>query len=260
MQKHFAKNISNIISRDDEVLGLAAAGSWITDELDEYSDLDLILVTKEKINSKEKMMQYTVKFGKLLAAFTGEHVGEPRLLICLYEDPLIHVDIKFLIPEEFRNRVEDPVILFEREGLLSKTINEYPSAWPQPDPQWIEDRFWVWVHYMAVKIARGELLETLSSLDFLRVHVLSPLMHLNNKQNNRGLRKAETRLSVDQSEHLKRTIATYDAGSILTAVHAAIDSYLALRKEIFNGTLRSDAETKSREYLNEVKKRFSLSL
>ena len=34
--------------------------------------------------------------GGLLAAFTGEHVGEPRLLICLYGPPLAHVNLKFV--------------------------------------------------------------------------------------------------------------------------------------------------------------------
>ncbi|NRS94850.1 hypothetical protein DFH40_002566 [Clostridium beijerinckii] len=34
--------------------------------------------------------------GTLLSAFTGEHVGEPRLLICLCEPELLHVDLKFV--------------------------------------------------------------------------------------------------------------------------------------------------------------------
>ena len=34
--------------------------------------------------------------GHLLHAFTGEHVGEPRLLICLYGPELLHVDLKFM--------------------------------------------------------------------------------------------------------------------------------------------------------------------
>jgi hypothetical protein len=31
----------------------------------------------------------------LLVGFTGEHVGEPRVLICLYGPPVLHVDLKF---------------------------------------------------------------------------------------------------------------------------------------------------------------------
>ena len=30
------------------------------------------------------------------ATFTGEHVGESRVLICLYGPPLLHVDLKFV--------------------------------------------------------------------------------------------------------------------------------------------------------------------
>jgi hypothetical protein len=52
--------------------------------------------------------------GNLLAAFTGEHVGEPRLLICLFADPLMHVDLKFISLGQLSSRVEDPVILWER--------------------------------------------------------------------------------------------------------------------------------------------------
>src|SRR5687767_11602554 len=97
IQQTFASNIVSIIKNDPFIIGLAAAGSWITNELDEYSDLDLVLITKSKISDdKEKMIGYARRFGNLISAFTGEHVGEPRVLICLYDEPLLHVDIKFL--------------------------------------------------------------------------------------------------------------------------------------------------------------------
>ena len=70
------------------MIGLAIGGSWLTNEIDQFSDLDLILVTKDKIsNEPSKMHEYANRFGKVLSAFTGEHVGEPRLLICLYDEP-----------------------------------------------------------------------------------------------------------------------------------------------------------------------------
>lgn len=62
IQKEFACKVVEIVKKDSTVIGLAAAGSWATDELDEFSDLDLILVTKEKI-------------GDFISGFTGEHVG-----------------------------------------------------------------------------------------------------------------------------------------------------------------------------------------
>ena len=55
IQKEFAGKVVEIVKTDHNVIGLAAAGSWITGELDEYSDLDLILITKNKIaDNKEK--------------------------------------------------------------------------------------------------------------------------------------------------------------------------------------------------------------
>lgn len=65
--------------------------------MDEFSDLDLVLVPKEKVsNDKPEMPDYAKRFGPFLSGFTGEHVGEPRVLICLYGEPLLHVDVKFV--------------------------------------------------------------------------------------------------------------------------------------------------------------------
>ena len=64
MQKEFANKIVEIIKKDTSVIGLAAAGSWITNEMDEYSDLDLVLVTTKRVSdSKEKMLHYANQFG-----------------------------------------------------------------------------------------------------------------------------------------------------------------------------------------------------
>ncbi|HRO71821.1 MAG TPA: nucleotidyltransferase domain-containing protein, partial [Chitinophagaceae bacterium] len=105
IQKQFADKITRILKDDPSVMGLAAAGSWMTNELDEYSDLDLVLVTKHRVSGDTNLMlSYAERFGKLLAGFTGEHVGEPRVLICLYDNPLLHVDIKFLVPDELDQR------------------------------------------------------------------------------------------------------------------------------------------------------------
>ena len=160
IQKEFAKNAVEVLKNDDSVIGITAGGSWLTDELDEYSDLDLILVTKDKVaGNKEKMISYAGKMGNLLNAFTGEHVGDPRVLICLYDNPLLHVDIKFLTPEEFHKRVEDPFILHDTEDQLKNIIEKTEAKFPTPGFQWMEDRFWTWVHYDLVKIGRGEYFE-----------------------------------------------------------------------------------------------------
>jgi hypothetical protein len=256
LQKDFADKVVSLVEKDTTVIGLAAAGSWITNELDEYSDIDLVLITKKKIGGdKEKMMDYARSLGDFISGFTGEHVGEPRLLVCLYDNPLLHVDIKFLTLPEFYSRVENPVVLFERDGQLTKIIQSTKAEWPQPDFQWIEDRMWTWIHYIAGKAARGEYFECLDGLGFIRANVLAPLSQLKSKTLPRGLRKVETKLSLPDLENLKITVAQYNRASILKALDNTISIYKSLRKKLFPDTiqLQSVAEKRSVEYFRKIK-------
>jgi len=256
IQHDFAYRVAELVKKDDTVIGLAAGGSWISNEIDEYSDLDLILITEIKIaGDKEKMMGYARRFGDLISGFTGEHVGEPRVLICLYDNPLLHVDIKFLTLPEFYDRVEDPVVLFERNNQLSEIINSTNAVWPQPDFQWIEDRFWTWVHYACLKIGRGELMEAFDFLSFLRMTVLSPLLQVKNNKQARGLRRVETALSLSDLENLKITIAQYNKASVIKALDNSISIYKSLRRKLYPDAvqLQSKAEKKSLEYMKKIK-------
>ncbi len=256
MQKDFADKVVELIKTDPNVIGLAAAGSWITNELDEYSDLDLILITKKQIaGDKEKMLEYAHSFGEFISGFTGEHVDEPRVLICLYDDPLLHVDIKFLTLPEFYERIENPVILFERDNQLTAVINSTKAEWPAVDFQWIEDRIWTWVHYIASKTARGEYFECLDGLGFIRAKVLAPLLQVKSKTVVRGLRKVEKKLNLPDLEDLKITVAQYNRASILKALDNMISVYRMLRRKLFTDTieLQAKAEKKSIEYLKKVK-------
>ncbi|WP_220700156.1 nucleotidyltransferase domain-containing protein [Sphingobacterium puteale] len=117
------KNVVQVLKRDRNIIGLAVAGSWLTSQIDKWSDLDLVIVTKEDLNAdSSRMVEYASLFGNLLSALPGEHVGEKRLLICLYDAPLLHVNIKFVTLEEFCIRIEDPIILLDTDNILQKVI------------------------------------------------------------------------------------------------------------------------------------------
>lgn len=257
-QKEFAERVTEIVRNNGSVIGLAVAGSWLTSELDEFSDLDLILVTKDKVSGdKEKMLAYASKFGQLLTGFTGEHVGEPRLLICLYDNPLLHVDIKFLTLPEFASCVETPVVLHDTDRQLENTINTTTAKYPYPDHQWIEDRFWIWVHYATVKIGRGEYFEALDFLGFLRMVVLGPLLHIKNGNLPKGVRKVETQLTHADLEQLCSTVAVHQHDSIITALKNAIVLYQALRTSLFEKDIQLHVHTEERvlAYLETIKAR-----
>lgn len=256
IQKEFAERVVEIVKSDPSVIGLAVAGSWLTNELDEFSDLDLILVTEKKISGdKVRMLAFAQKPGNLISAFTGEHVGEPRLLICLYDKPLLHVDIKFVTREEFGQRIETPAVIFDREGQLEQIINTTEANFPYPDFQWIEDRFWTWVHYALLKIGRGEYFEALDFFGSIRMMVLGPLLHIKNGNLPKGVRKVETKLAGSDLEQLKGTLASYNRQSLLEALENSITLYQNLKKQLFNRDIKPQtvAEEKVMEFLQEIK-------
>ncbi len=254
-QEQFAYNVVDVVRDNDNVVGLAVAGSWITSEIDEFSDLDLILITREKIsNDKSKMLDYARQFGQLLSAFTGEHVGEPRVLICLYDEPLLHVDIKFLVVDELRERIEDPVILLDKGGELKNIVDDSLPEFPYPDYQWIEDRFWTWVHYSLLKIGRGEYVEAFDFLGFLRMVVFGPLLHIRNGNLPRGVRKLESGLVKEDLEQLEKTLPSYSRGALLESLKYSVALYRRLRNELFASEVivRSGAEERVMQYFQLV--------
>lgn len=238
IQKVFANNVADILKDDQTIIGLAAAGSWLTDEIDEWSDLDLVIVTRDNLNADQtKMLEYASRFGSLLSAFTGEHVGEKRLLICLYDEPLLHVDLKFVTLNEFEERIENPIILLDSGDSLQTIINTTKAVFPMPDYQWFENRFWPWVHYCLLKIGRGEYLEALECMGFLRRIVFGPLLHIKNNNLPRGVRKVETTLGVADFKSLVGTVSLNDKESLLISVQNAVELYRSLRRDLFKDNI-----------------------
>jgi len=243
------------LREEPALLGLAAAGSFVDGRMDAWSDLDLVAVTDPAawpaiLGDRKRI---AARLGPLLAAFTGEHVGEPRLLVCLYGPPLVHVDLKFVEPSALAQRVEDPVVLWDRSGAVRAGLDAGTASYPKPDLQWIEDRFWIWVHYTAAKIGRGELLESCDALAILRSKVLGPLALQLAGARPAGVRRIET-LAPRFAAALRATVATCDAADCVRALRAAIAVYREFREAEGLPRLRRnpDAEREALAYFEEV--------
>ena len=144
-------------------------------------------------------------------------------------------------------------MLWEREGRLSAALATERAAYPAPDLQWIEDRIWAWVHYLAGKIARGELFETLDGLGYVRARVLGPLaLQLEGAQPN-GVRRIES-AAPGYVDALRATVADHDAASCARALRATVALYRELRERGASATLtrRSEAEAESLLFLDQI--------
>ena len=215
--------------------------------MDEHSDLDLVIAVDAP--SFDEVMQerrrIAAGLGTLLAAFTGEHVGEPRVLICLYDNPLLHVDLKFVNVEQMGHSVDRPAVLWERSGEMSAALKRSFAGYPEPDAAWIEERFWTWVHYGVSKVKRGELYEALDLISFLRARVLGPLILAKAGGKPAGVRRIEA-VSPGWADELRKTVAAYEPQSCLRAIASCAAIYRMLRSETWTV---SPAESAALRYL-----------
>lgn len=223
------------------LVGIAASGSYATGTMDAFSDLDLTVVVEEEAYAEIMASRREIagSLGHLLTCFTGEHVGEPRLLLCLYGTPLLHVDFVFSTLRDLGRRFDEPAVLWDRDGRVGQALAETPVRGSETDPQWYEDRFWVWVHKAAGKIARGELFEALEYLAFLRKRVLGPMI-----SGTGGMRFLEARPLAGE---LAATVGAHDASACLAALRATVALYRKLREPSVE--VRGEAERAVSEYL-----------
>ncbi|XOV77678.1 MAG: nucleotidyltransferase domain-containing protein [Aestuariibacter sp.] len=243
--------IIDSFSSDQRIVGIGASGSFASDSMDKYSDLDLVIAVRQEcfdevMNDRFNLVE---KIPGKVAAFTGEHVGEPRLVISLYAPDCIHVDFKFVVLADAAIRVDENKVLWERDGLLSSVLRSSDYQYPQPDGQWIEDRFWIWLHYGATKIARGEYFEATEFLSFLRTTVLSPMALRQAAMTPSGVRKLEARLP-DFAQRLKDTVVPPERNRLIQAYQLSISLYLELRQDE-SIHINSEAEKLTTNYFRE---------
>lgn len=241
---------------DKRILGLAIGGSWKTGEIDQFSDLDFVIVIDDDSKSEITDQRFMIaeSLGSLVNVFTGEHVGEPRLLICLYDDPPIHVDLVFKTTTEFHHRVENPVILWERENALSSIITTSKSEYPSHSLQWMEDRFWTWVHYCSLKLGRGEIFEFIDGITFMRSKVIGPLLLQKYGRNPSGVRRIEFVVSEEENSALAKTVPAYNSLDCYNSLLELIKLYTSLREVHQDNSfiLRKSAEEASMKFLDTI--------
>lgn len=136
------------------------------------SDFELILVSDADglPGLKNEAGRIAERMGRLLVSFRDQNAR-----ICLYEEPLIGLRLRFVSAMELEEESAGEV-LWERDGSLSRMRAAPAKDFPSLDLQWMEDRFWVWVHSAALKLSRGELFGSLEILGLLHSRILGPLL------------------------------------------------------------------------------------
>lgn len=237
------------VAADTRFEALLVAGSVAAGQADAWSDLDLVVVCTREAwpGVLDARHGFAATCGPLLAAFTGEHVGEPRLLICLYGPPLVHVDFKFVTVQALAERVDELRVLVDKTGVAWRVLSDSRARYPAPDLDWIEARFWTWIHYGATKIGRGETLEACEMLGFLRWRVLGPLALQSVGATPNGVRRIEN-AAPSWAARLGSTYVAAQPRATALALREAASIYRELR----GAWQATAAEAESLCYLEEV--------
>ena len=131
-------------------------------------------------------------------------------------------------------------------------------AWPHPDRQWIEDRFWVWVHYGAAKLGRGELFECIDMLAAVRAMVFGPLIAQSRGRRAAGVRRIE-QMAPDLVPALAGTVGDHTPQGCAAALRASVGLYRQLRADAPGLVRRTHAETAVMDYLAQIEARLPSS-
>lgn len=218
-----------------DVVAMAVAGSFAEGIADELSDVDLRLYAPEAAVDRtvRAIPALAASCGRVIALFTGEHVGAPALTIVLYDD-LVHVDFDVLSSNGVaeHNRGLPALVLWERDGVSARLPGEDPSD-VERELRWIEERMWTWCWYIQSKILRGELYEALDGLQYVRDQVLFRLLAFGRGARPAGARRVEAALGDRESVFSNTIPRAHEAAAVLSALRAEIDLYLDLSSPLF---------------------------
>jgi streptomycin adenylyltransferase len=194
-------------------IGLAMTGSLTKGTADHYSDLDFEVVIPSETSlaeAKSWVIECVSSAGQLLASFPATHLGLPNLLIFFLqvESQIVKVDVHLFPIDEFRT-LPQSVILFDPENQFAGSPLRGESEASQrmftSDFADLYQRFSGWTWYTYTKLARGEYLETVDSLNVMRSQALLPCLQFIEHLPFEGYRRLETRLSERSLLALRQT-------------------------------------------------------
>lgn len=262
-EKHtrFLTPFLDSIEQDNRIIGVAAIGSLGFGDIDEYSDLDLIVVCEEahRDDLKKNADAFAKQFGPLLSCYRGDHVGEPRLLVCFFGEPLLHVDFTFMTLDEFAvDRVQVPAILLDRDGKIETACSQVEVDFRKPNRQDIETKFWVWIFNATNKLARGDLFSALSYLGRIRKSALVPIIQENAGVTPRGFRTLQT----DAPKWFERLTQTHPKEFSQQKVARGLREVIEIYRDIRTGgnssniIFNTEAEKAACDFLESIQKSF----
>jgi hypothetical protein len=216
-----------------EVNLIVAEGSLAAGTLDAYSDLDLAIQVKATSESlhlvEERLVSVVADSGRLVARFAATHLHLPNLHVFLFDlcGEIVKVDVKIAAPWDPID-ISHVLLLYGDSAAAAVPESRGSGSF---DFYLAEQRFIGWTWYTYTKLARGEVLEAISSLAVIRDQVLVPCLQVLYGLPHEGYRRLEWRLDGQDIAALRGTFSRSQAKEdVLRALAATVALYQRLAR------------------------------
>jgi hypothetical protein len=229
-QKEFLDRAVSIAEKDSRFTGLALHQE--SDHEHEFTDLELVFLCAPISfgDCAADLKGLADALGPLLLSYEQEKSDAEREITCLYDEPLRRIDLR-LLPTDGAAMLHNPKVLWERDGALTNELAKYRDQVPPIDLQWMEDRFWLWMHSAATALKEGAVFEALHQMSCLRTRILAPMLLRKQAQPIDALKRLE-QAGGEELSSLRATVPLYDARSCELSLREAAKLYVGLRETL----------------------------
>ena len=256
-QKEFLDRAVSIAEKDARFVGLALHEA--ADHEREFTSLELVFVCTPLAfgDCAGDLKGVAEALGPILLRYEQEKSDAEYELSCLYDEPLRRIDLR-LLPTDGVALLHAPQILWDRDETLAKELAKHRDVTPPLDLQWMEDRFWLWLHGAAEALRQGAIFEALHQMSCLRTRILAPLLLKKQALPSDALLALDT-AGGDEISSLRATVPLYDARSCELSLREAAKLYVGLRETLAPENLRRHrrAEMAVMRHLHQVSERLS---
>ena len=254
----FLNRTVSLAEKDPRIVGVALHQA--SDQEKEFTNTELVLVCQP-----EAFEEITADFigvaealGPLLQAYEQPKGEGEKELTCLYDEPLQRVDLR-LLPLDNLSEIHHPSVLWDREDQLRLALSARRDPATSLDLQWMEDRFWLWLHSAATALKEGAVFEAHHLMSCMRSRILAPLVLKKEGLSPAGGLHELEKTDGENLSSLRATVPLYDARSCEISLREAAKLYVDLRETLASVDLvrHRRAEMAVMRHLHTVTERLS---
>ncbi|MBC8374661.1 MAG: nucleotidyltransferase domain-containing protein [FCB group bacterium] len=228
--------LTDHFSRVKGIYGILVSGSVATGNVDEYSDLDLLVVVsyEELQNVWQDRYDHESTVGKIFFRIDLVDVYPTSAVAFLEDGRKIHITYKAVTELTVEAEYTSAITLLNNDSRIDDWLLKCRQITISYDFARLAENdrsFWFWLLQGTAKVGRGEYWAAYDTLNTLREICIEAHAALNKKPF-QSYRRIEDRWKESDISKLSRTVPKINQGEISKAYSMIISLYSELRKDM----------------------------